>query len=96
MEEQLDIHLLNLQKKIQLLIKQNQILVKENSNLKNELKTLQTILKSKNNLTEELQQRIDVLTLNYGAFDEHEKRQLEKRLNEYLKDIEKCLFLLNV
>ena len=93
--EELDIQLANLQKKLQLLVKQNQLLFKENASLKNENETLSIVLQNKNSLLEKLQRQIDAMKINSSSLDKAEKGHLEKRINEYLKDIEKCLALLN-
>jgi hypothetical protein len=93
--EELDIQLANLQKKLQLLLKQNQILSKEIAHLKRENDALQTTLESKNSLLEKLQQQVDAFKINTLNLDDSEKQQLHKRIDEYLKDIEKCLTLLH-
>lgn len=93
--EELDIQLVNLQKKLQLLLKQNQILSKEIANLKSENDALNAALENKNSLLEKLQQQVDALKINNLNLDDSEKQQLQKRIDEYLKDIEKCLSLLH-
>ena len=93
--EQLDIQLTNLQKKLQLLLKQNQILSKENANLKSENDSLHAALRNKDILLEKLEQQIDALKINNPDWNDAEKQQLQKRIDEYLKDIEKCLSLLH-
>ena len=42
-----------------------------------------------------IQQQIDVLKLGSGSLNEEEKNALGKRIDIYLKEIEKCLALLN-
>lgn len=93
--EELDVQLANLQKKLQLLLKQNQVLSKENASLKNENNTLNAALRNKDILLEKLQQQIDAVKINTMNWDDTEKQQLQKRIDEYLKDIEKCLSLLH-
>ncbi len=75
-------------KKYQLLQKENEKLNKENEKLKSQL---QNIYEDKNNLL----QQVDVLKMNVASWDETAKKDLEKHINIYLKDIEKCLALLH-
>lgn len=68
---------------------------KENSQLKAELdKTKkQTVLHQKN--IEELKQQADVLRLNTGEMNPTDKKEIEKRINLYLKEIDRCIALLS-
>ena len=93
--KELDAQLKNLNNKIQLLLKQNQLQLKENQELKKEVETLRASLKEKNDLLQHLYDQMDVLKLNANALNDEEKKELEKRINLYLAEIEKCLTLLN-
>jgi len=93
--KELDAQLKNLKNKIQLLLKQNQLQLKENYELKKEAETLRASLKEKNDLLQHLHEQIDVLKLNANTLNNEEKKELEKRINLYLAEIEKCLTLLN-
>jgi hypothetical protein len=93
--KELDAQLKSLKNKIQLLLKQNQLQLKENQELKKEVKTLRASLNEKNDLLQHLHEQIDVLKLNANALNNEEKKELEKRINLYLAEIEKCLTLLN-
>ena len=45
---------------------------------------------------EELQQQLDLLKATRGAgTNEVDKQALEKRINQYLREIDKCIALLN-
>ena len=84
-----------LQVKLQQLLKNYQLLQKENGQLKKELvKKLVEINEGKEKL-QNFEQQIDVLKLSKSGFDETEKVVLEKRLDIYLKEIDKCLALLS-
>ncbi len=93
--EELDIQLKNIQYKLHVLLKQSQLLIKQNAALQKENNILMASLNKKNDLINNLQQQIDVLKLNSSELDEVDKKQLEKRIEIYLADIEKCLALLN-
>ncbi len=93
--KEMDAQLKSLQTKIQLLLKQNQVQLRENLDLKKEIEALRASLKEKNDLLQHLRQQLDVLKLNTNALNKEEKKELEKRIDLYLADIEKCLTLLN-
>lgn len=88
-------HLKRIQEKLQLLLKQHAALQKENSRLIEELKiaTQKTSAQQKN--VEELKQQVSVLKLNTGEMSEADKKEFEKRINTYLKEIDRCIALLS-
>jgi hypothetical protein len=77
-----------------LLLKQSQHLIKENISLKNEKELLVDELNKKDEAIKKMQQQIDALKFN-NTMDEDEKKHLEKRIDEYLREIDKCLSILN-
>lgn len=96
MEEALDAHLKSLQNKLVLLVKQNQQLAKQNVSLQKETEQLRTTVTEKNDLLQQLNQQMDILKLSTATLVPAEKKVLEKRINVYLAEIEKCIALLNV
>ena len=92
--EELEQQLINLQNKLQLLLKQSQHVIKENINLRSEKEELVGTLNKRNEAIQKMQQQIDVLKFG-NVMDEEEKKHLEKRIDEYLREIEKCLSILN-
>ena len=87
--------LLQVREKLQLLLKQHsnalkeiQQLTKENQNLRNqiEVRSLQTA---------KLNEKVDALNISSMLMGNEAKKELEKRINGYLKEIDKCLALLN-
>ncbi|MGN6615872.1 MAG: hypothetical protein ACTHJ5_01735 [Ilyomonas sp.] len=95
MPSEFDIQLQNIQQKLQHVLRQYQHLQKENDQLKAELKNKELLLIEKNKQLAELQQKADVLKLGVKEWSGQEKKDIEKRIDEYLKEIEKCLALLN-
>lgn len=93
--EDIDMVLHRLQQKLVQLVKQNQLLQKQNATLKKESSLLRGTLNEKETQLQQLHQQIDVLRLSGNALIEDEKKLLEKRINLYLSDIEKCIALLN-
>ena len=93
--EQLDIQLKNLQQKIQLMLKQNQLLLKQNNAFQKENESLKAALAEKENVLKQMREQTDLLKLNSNALDDAEKKELRKRIDTYLAEIDKCLSLLN-
>ena len=93
--ENLDIQIKSLQNKILLLLKQNQLIIKQNLALQNEAESLRKSLKEKNDQLQRLNQQIDIIKLSGNALANDEKKLLEKRIDTYLADIEKCISILN-
>jgi len=85
----------NIQDKLQQLLKQQALLQKENQRLKKELEKNGTLTEEKEQALQTLQQQVDVLKMGSGNLSETEKNALGKRIDGYLKEIDKCLALLN-
>jgi chromosome segregation ATPase len=91
----LDTQLQSLQDKLQQLLKLYQALQKENQHLKRELALHQAALENKNFRLNQLEQQVDVLQVSAKTQTVEEKKALEQRVDQYLKEIDKCLALLN-
>jgi chromosome segregation ATPase len=88
-------HLKRIQDKLQQLLKQHAILQKENHSLKEELGQVKKNAEEFNSSAETLKQQVEILKYNNGAMDEGEKKQFEKRLSGYLKEIDRCITMLS-
>lgn len=88
-----DVHIKRIQEKLQQLIKQHYELQKENSQLKKELE--RSVKQSSNHqqTIETLRQQVEVLKISSGNWDEQDKKEFEKRINHYIKEIDKCIAL---
>jgi len=95
MHATIDIQLKSLQLKLQQLLKQYKLLQKENEQLKKEITTLKTNAENNAQLTQTLQQTIDVKSVVLHQKNSSDKVALEKRIDQYLQEIDKCLLLLN-
>jgi chromosome segregation ATPase len=95
MSVDLDTQLKTIQGKLQQVLKQYLHLQKENAQLKKELSKTQQNNSEKTEQLQTLQQQVDVLKLGVSGWNEHEKAELEKRIDVYLKEIDKCISLLN-
>jgi archaellum component FlaC len=80
--------------KIMLLLKQHQSLQKENERLKEELKKIQARSEVVSRDADKFRQQADVLKLSGRRIEETDKKMLEKRLNQYVREIDKCITLL--
>jgi len=89
-EEQLK----RIQDKLQQLLKQHDTLQKENKWLRTELSNSQGQLSVNNESIDQLKQQVEVLKLNTGEMNEEDKKQFEKRINMYLKEIDRCIAML--
>lgn len=92
---ELDVQLQNIHNKLQQLLKKHLQLQKENEQLKNELNKQQQLLAEKNQQLSELQEKADILKLGVSGLNDQDKKDLERRIDSYLREIEKCLSLLN-
>jgi chromosome segregation ATPase len=83
------------QQKLQQLLKSHQQLQKENAKLTAELEKMRNTTAVQTEQIQHLQQQLAVKNLQTGNWSEEEKKQLEMKVNAYLKEIDKCLNLLN-
>ena len=86
----------NLEEKLEQLLKKYQLLQKENKQLKNSLLGAETALAKSQKAYEELQLRLDAGLIGAArTLDEHQQQLLQNRIDQYLKEINKCLSLLD-
>jgi len=83
-----------IQDKLQQLLKAHAALQKENRRLKEELTTATAKITGNQQQVEELKQQVSVLKVSAGSMNEADKKELEKRINGYLKEIDRCIALL--
>ncbi|MGZ3839243.1 MAG: hypothetical protein ACXVMS_01035 [Flavisolibacter sp.] len=81
--------------KLQQLLKQYSRLQKENEKLREEL--LGVRKNEANHLLrlEALEQQITILKLGSGELQEKDKKDFEKKINQYLKEIDRCISFLS-
>ncbi len=91
----LNTHIIHLHEKLQLLIRAYKQLQKENGKLQKEIAVLQSDQKDKNEQLAHLEQKVAAVQLTGGSQNEAEKAQLQKKIDTYLKEIDKCLALLH-
>lgn len=81
--------------KLQQFLRQYQSLQKENEKLKQDIQLMTSRYNALNDQTEKLEQQTEILKLSKGEMSETEKKAFEKRLNQYVKEIDRCIALLN-
>ena len=95
MPDSIDLHIKNIQGKLQLLLKNHALLIKENNELKKENENYRAKEKAMTEKTEQLQQQINILKTSAGQMEGKEKMEFEKIINRYIRTIDKCINLLN-
>jgi chromosome segregation ATPase len=83
-----------IQEKLQQLLRQRDLLLKENGKLREELRQQQEVLMDKTTRLEQLQQQVEILKATKASMSEGEKRALEKRLGQYIREIDRCIAML--
>ena len=77
------------------LVRQYQQLQNENEHLKKELRLITEKEESYKNRVENLEEKVAVLRTATGQLNEADKKEVEKRLNHYLKEIDRCITMLS-
>jgi len=90
-----EIQLKRIQDKLQQLLKQYAVLQKENNRMKEELQrdTKNTLVNQQH--IDDLKQQVEVLKITSGNWDETDRKEFEKRINSYIKEIDRCITLLS-
>jgi poly-D-alanine transfer protein DltD len=93
--QELDQHITRINQKLQLLLKNYHQLQKDNER---QSKLIQTLQQEKENNTTSihiLQQQVHILKASVGNMSEIEKKEFEKNINQYIKEIDKCITFLS-
>ena len=85
----------SLNDKLQLLLKQHFRLQKENERLREELNNAKEKELLKQERIGELEQQVSLLKLASGSMDEKDKREFEKKINQYIREVDKCISFLS-
>ena len=84
-----------LSEKLQLLLKQHHRIQKENERLKDELQQSKAKESEVTNKLEEMQQQITILKMGSADMNDQDKKDFEKKINLYLKEIDRCIAYLS-
>lgn len=88
-------HIKKVNAKLQLLLAQHSKLLHENEQQKKLIETLQQTDAVQKERLEALRQEQLILKASLDKMDEIEKKELEQKINGYLKNIDKCISLLS-
>lgn len=89
-----ELQLKRVHEKIGLLLKQHLTLQKENERLRDDLKKMLIRCEDLSREAEKSRQQAEVSMLSGRTLDDSDKKMLEKRLNQYVREIDKCIALL--
>jgi chromosome segregation ATPase len=84
-----------LNEKLQLLLRQHNRVQKENERLKQELDEARGRELQVQQRIDDLEQQISILKLGAGEMNEKDKKEFEKKINGYLRDVDKCIAFLS-
>ena len=91
----LEVHIKSVNEKLQQLLKKHVALKKENENLKEELNSFKEKEVEYKYALHELDQKVSILKAASGQMSEVDQKEFEKRVNQYIKEIDKCIGLLS-
>lgn len=92
---ELENHIKRVNNKLQQVLKQFQLLQKDNERLRNELKEKKEKQELQLQQIDALQQQVSILRSAAGKMEEGDKKEFEKRIGQYIKEIDKCIGLLS-
>lgn len=81
--------------KLQQLLKAYARVQKENDRLKDELQKAKDNEQLLNNRLDEMQQQVTIMKMGTGDLNERDKKEFEKKINRYIKEIDKCISYLS-
>jgi uncharacterized coiled-coil DUF342 family protein len=84
-----------IEEKLQQLIKSYQQLKGQHVALQNQTHALQQKLEASEQDRDQLQQQVHVLKAGLNQMTPEDKKQFEKQLNQYIRDIDQCINLLS-
>ncbi|MBK7882804.1 MAG: hypothetical protein IPJ81_02435 [Chitinophagaceae bacterium] len=92
---ELEENIIRINKKFQQLLKHYQLLKKENLQQAVIIRQLQTANETAVQQSATLQQQIIILKAAAGQMNDADKKEFEKTITQYLKEIDKCINLLS-
>jgi chromosome segregation ATPase len=92
---ELELNIKRITDKLQKLLKQQQLLQKDNERQSKLIATLQQEKNSNTQTIAALQQQADILKASTGQMNASDKKSFEKHINQYIKEIDKCIGLLS-
>lgn len=81
--------------KLQLLLKQHGRLQKENERLKEELRLAVQRETAAQQGAESMKQQLNILRVSSGEMNEADKKEFEKKINQYIREIDRYISFLS-
>jgi phage I-like protein len=91
----IETHIKSVNEKLQQLLKKHVALKKENENLKEELGKSKLKEEEYKTSLHDLDQKVNILKAASGQMTEKDQKEFEKRINQHIKEIDKCIGLLS-
>lgn len=91
----LEQHIKRINDKLQQLLKNYQSLQKENKKQSDLIKELQEAKEKDSQQISTLQEKISILKAATGKMNEADKKAFEKNINQYIREIDKCIGILS-
>lgn len=91
----LETHIKVVNEKLQQLLKKNTSLQKQNEMLNADLNTLREKEKDDKATIEIINQKVNILQAARGNMSKEDQIELEKRIDKYIKEIDKCISILS-
>jgi hypothetical protein len=92
--EELELQVQRIHDKLQQVLRQRETLLKENTRLREELQQHRRSESNRTEQVEQLKQQVEILKAKKGEMPLAEKAVLEKRLSQYIREIDRCIALL--
>ena len=93
--DNIETYIKSVNEKLQQLLKKHAAIKKENDNLKEEVKKLSQKEENYKTKLHELDEKVDILKASSGQMADADQKEFEKRINQYIKEIDKCIGLLS-
>ena len=92
---ELELKIKDIQNKLQQLLKKYAALEKENQRLEKELGKGNEQFVQQQQIIDTLKQQREITKISTGNWNEQDKKEFEKRINTYIKEIDRCITLLS-
>jgi len=95
MADNIENHIINLQAKLQLLLKKHALLNKEIEQFRKENADVTSKIKILHEKNQQLEMQVAILKTSAGQLEGKEKVDFEKTINRYIRSLDKCIGVLN-
>jgi predicted nuclease with TOPRIM domain len=92
---ELEVKIKDIQTKLQQILKKQAALEKENHRLEKELSKSNEQFVQQQQIIDTLKQQMEITKISAGNWNNQDKKEFEKRINSYIKEIDRCITLLS-